>query len=273
MVIIDPNARGEGMGMETFERSVRKLFLNYFGYADAVGDSGGNVTNENSNPRNENNSQHHNNQSSPSTTTTKPPTVTVTVPTPQQHQPPPIYILAHSASGGQLVRHLRSDPALLPFLRAIAFTDSTHNVQWCKHHPELVEMLQSENCIYLRSNDVGSMSGSFVRVSSRGKEIGNAAAYASGGSSGGCGGGANTNDSTSSSSSSRGGARKTTKHAGMEADTDHFWRHRFGNILTLWAGTADHALSNWAGHERIWDHFDDRAVIDGCDDDDDDGAS
>ena len=46
----------------------------------------------------------------------------------------------------------------------------------------------------------------------------------------------------------------------MEADTDRFWQHRFGRIRTLWAGTADHALSNWAGHESIWDHFDEHHI-------------
>ena len=46
----------------------------------------------------------------------------------------------------------------------------------------------------------------------------------------------------------------------MEADTDRFWQHRFERICTLWAGTADHALSNWAGHESIWDHFDEHHI-------------
>mmetsp|Transcript_14646 Transcript_14646/g.31856 ORF Transcript_14646/g.31856 Transcript_14646/m.31856 type:complete len:162 (+) Transcript_14646:518-1003(+) len=135
-----------------------------------------------------------------------------------------IYVLAHSASGGQLVRHLREDPALLPSIRAVAFTDSTHNVQWCKQNPDLKDFLQRKNCVYLRSNGVRS-SQSSVNVSSRGKVI-------------------------------RCDCVGCDRSAGSEADTDHFWEHRFGKIRTLWAGTADHALSNWTGHKSIWDHFD-----------------
>ena len=44
----------------------------------------------------------------------------------------------------------------------------------------------------------------------------------------------------------------------MESETDSFWIHRFGKVKTMWAGTADHALTNWAAHSSIWDHFDDQ---------------
>lgn len=144
----------------------------------------------------------------------------------QEHS---IYILAHSASGGQLVRHLREDPSLLPSIRAVAFTDSTHNVQWCKHDPTLKDFLQANNCVYLRSNDVRS-SQSCVNVSSRGKDIW-------------------CNCQT---------CIDNKKAAGMESETDSFWIHRFGKVKTMWAGTADHALTNWAAHSTIWDHFDDQ---------------
>lgn len=139
------------------------------------------------------------------------------------------------------MRHLREDPTLLPSIRAVAFTDSTHNVQWVKHDPTLQNFLQRENCVYLRSNDVRS-SQSCVRVSSRGKDV----------------------------RCDCGPCADGRKAAGREAETDHFWEHRFGRVRTLWAGTADHALSNWAGHESIWDHFDEQAG--GKDDEDDDGG-
>jgi len=35
-----------------------------------------------------------------------------------------------------------------------------------------------------------------------------------------------------------------------------FWKHRFGNIKTLWAGTHEHALTNYTGRFPIWEHFD-----------------
>jgi hypothetical protein len=193
VVIIDPNARGEQEGMETFKRSVIALFARA---ADRI-----------------RNASKHEHKST------------------QQHSAArhasSIYILAHSASGGQLVRHLREDPSLLPTIRAIAFTDSTHNVQWCKEDPSLMQFLSTKNCIYLRSNDVRS-SQSCIHVSSRGKDIACQCVN----------------------------CKHNRKIAGVVADTDSFWQHRFGPIRTLWAGTADHALSNWAAHDHIWLHFD-----------------
>jgi hypothetical protein len=35
----------------------------------------------------------------------------------------------------------------------------------------------------------------------------------------------------------------------------------------LWAGTADHALSNWAAHEPIWRHFGQHLSVDDGNDD------
>lgn len=35
-----------------------------------------------------------------------------------------------------------------------------------------------------------------------------------------------------------------------------FWKHRFGSIRTIWAGTHEHALTNFTARNYIWDHFD-----------------
>ena len=35
-----------------------------------------------------------------------------------------------------------------------------------------------------------------------------------------------------------------------------FWKRRFGTVRTIWAGTNEHALTNYAAREYIWDHFD-----------------
>jgi hypothetical protein len=35
-----------------------------------------------------------------------------------------------------------------------------------------------------------------------------------------------------------------------------FWRHRFGPIKTLWAGTHEHALTNYTARAHVWEHFD-----------------
>ena len=198
VVIIDPNARGEQEGMETFKRSVVGLFTRAAERVRNISRHGHEVVEQ-----------------------------------PMSAHASSIYILAHSASGGQLVRHLREDPSLLPTIRAIAFTDSTHNIQWCKDDPSLMQFLSTKNCIYLRSNDVRS-SQSCIHVSSRGKDIACQCVNCA----------------------------HNRKSAGVVADTDTFWEHRFGKIRTVWAGTADHALSNFAGHDHIWLHFDRHAAKD-----------
>ena len=53
-------------------------------------------------------------------------------------------VLAHS------VMHLREDSTSLPSIKAIAFTDRTHNIQWCKADPTLKEFLQKKNSVNLR---------------------------------------------------------------------------------------------------------------------------
>ncbi|KAL3796118.1 hypothetical protein HJC23_000621 [Cyclotella cryptica] len=214
VVIIDPNARGEHEGMETFKRSVRGLFTRAVGKMRPRGERSASPTTAVIDQQQETRElQTSSSPSSPMNLTSS------------------IYILAHSASGGQLVRHLREDPSLLPSIRAIAFTDSTHNVQWCKDDPSLMNFLSTNHCIYLRSNDVRS-SQSCIHVSSRGKDIACQCVNCT----------------------------HNRKNAGVVADTDSFWEHRFGKIRTLWAGTADHALSNWAGHDHIWLHFDRHAA-------------
>lgn len=70
----------------------------------------------------------------------------------------PLLIQAHSAAGGNIVRYLMDkSECYLQHLQAIAFTDSTHNVQWVKNQPQLAEFLESSAAIYFRSskNDYG----------------------------------------------------------------------------------------------------------------------
>jgi hypothetical protein len=68
-----------------------------------------------------------------------------------------LYVLSHSASGGHLARYLLDkSERYLPHIRAIAFTDSTHNIQWTKTHnnSELCDLLESPKCVYFRSSNV-----------------------------------------------------------------------------------------------------------------------
>lgn len=71
----------------------------------------------------------------------------------------PLYVIAHSASGGKLVRSLLDGNArryLLPRIRGIVFTDSTHNIQWARGVKKVWDLLESSRCIYVRSNNVRS---------------------------------------------------------------------------------------------------------------------
>ena len=73
----------------------------------------------------------------------------------------PVFVLAHSASGGKLVVSLLEGKArrhLLPRIGGIVFTDSTHNIQWCSGVQRVWNLLESQKCLYIRSNEVRSSS-------------------------------------------------------------------------------------------------------------------
>ena len=141
-----------------------------------------------------------------------------------------MYLLSHSASGGHFARYLldtttSSTKHFLDHLAAVAFTDSTHTVQWAAppkkdgeewnpHLKALYHFLQSPQCVYFRCGARNSRNG----VMSSGDWY--------------------------------------MHPAGAPAPTDDYWKHRFGNIKTLWAGTNDHSLTNWHPHGKIWEHFD-----------------
>lgn len=123
-----------------------------------------------------------------------------------QHCDSSLYVLAHSASGSHLARHLINDGSyILRHLRAVAFTDSNHSIQWLKNHGKVSSFVQSSSSLYVRT--------------------------------------ANEYDCEK-------------RVPGELCKADQFWKHRFGNIHTIWAGTNDHSLSNWTAHSFIWEHFD-----------------
>jgi len=112
VVILDPNARGERCGMDTYEQSLQVIF-------------GGDIYQE----------------SVPESPSIQ-----------QRDQNSSLYIFAHSASGSQLTRHLINDGSyLMQHLRAIVFTDSSHTIQWLKKYPEVSSFLQSSSSLYVRS--------------------------------------------------------------------------------------------------------------------------
>ena len=124
-VLIDPNARGDGVGMDTFEVSIRSLF-----------EQRRSITQEEN--------EDSDSEGDIETRTT----------IPADDADGSIYVLAHSAAGGQLVRYLlaqQDGESLLSRIRCITFTDSTHSIQWLKNHPHISSLIESSMALYLRS--------------------------------------------------------------------------------------------------------------------------
>lgn len=171
VIVIDPNVHGDRFGMVTFEKSMMHLFRRWEEKKDI---------------------------SSLEQCTVK--------------QKKNLYVLSHSHSGSQFVRYLLNKAEwYLPHIRAIAFTDSTHNIQWTKRKNQeaLKKLLESDECIYFKRSDQ-NIDHVLNPLSSIGEVV----------------------------------------------DTDEFWKHRFGKIQTLCAGTSEHSLTNWFPRNHIWDHFD-----------------
>jgi hypothetical protein len=195
VVLFDPNVHGETHGFTTFTKSMNFL-QSYYDHHVKVPDD----KNESMNPTS--NNIESNVESIPNNPFCR-----------------DMYILSHSASGGHLVRYFL-DKCQTPYIRnirAIAFTDSTHSVQWAKgtHQTYLYDLLQSLSCIYFRCS-------------------------------------ASTRDTIAGD-----GDSKWYLHpAGEVVQTDSFWRHRFGSVRTVWAGTNEHSQTNWFAHAKIWEHFD-----------------
>lgn len=66
-----------------------------------------------------------------------------------------VYMIIHSAGGSNVQRFLLDTPDTaethLPQIRAMALTDSTHNLQWCKKEPRWRDFWESDRCIYFKS--------------------------------------------------------------------------------------------------------------------------
>ena len=119
IVIVDPNVHGDALGFVTFKKTMDFL-EEHFGILDEE-------TKESSS------------SSSPIS---------------RDLSSREMFILSHSASGGHMARYFldKCDCAFLRNIRAVAFTDSTHSIQWAKSADKkyLFDMLQSEQCVYFR---------------------------------------------------------------------------------------------------------------------------
>jgi hypothetical protein len=133
VVMLDPNVHGERLGMITFEKSMARLFRRW----------------ESSNQNND--------ETCPS------------------DQPPlarrDLFVLSHSQSGAQLARYLlEKSEHYVPHIRAVAFTDATHNIQWAKQREELHQLLESDKCVYFRCAKESS-ENTLEPLDSVGKEV------------------------------------------------------------------------------------------------------
>jgi hypothetical protein len=62
-----------------------------------------------------------------------------------------LFVLSHSQSGAQFARYLLDKSNLyVPHIRAVAFTDSTHNIQWTRDKEDLNFLLQSDRSVYFK---------------------------------------------------------------------------------------------------------------------------
>ena len=132
VILVDPNARGERMGMTTYEKSLDHIFFqtNHMG-ATTTTNNNNNLSSEPSNNIESLNKEEEEKR---------------------KYKLGPLYILAHSASGAQLVRYLLDREELIHSIQSIAFTDSTHNIQWTKTKLDLHNFLQSNKALYFKTS-------------------------------------------------------------------------------------------------------------------------
>lgn len=83
-----------------------------------------------------------------------------------------LYVLSHSQSGAQLASYLLDKSKhYVPHIRAVAFTDSTHNIQWSRQDEDLHQLLQSDKCVYFKVSRENSNERSLAPLESVGRQI------------------------------------------------------------------------------------------------------
>ncbi|KAL3926765.1 MAG: hypothetical protein SGBAC_013343 [Bacillariaceae sp.] len=83
-----------------------------------------------------------------------------------------LYVLSHSQSGAQFAGYLLDKSKhYLPHIRAIAFTDSTHNIRWAREDRDLLQLLESEQSVYFKVSKESSEHPSFGPLETLGTDI------------------------------------------------------------------------------------------------------
>ena len=154
IAILDPNARGDRNGMSTYEQSMNVLFCD-----------------ESREQQGQNNTKVEAGNFLSSSTSAVAPSVSneLLVDFPKASRTTKqiaknimvkgqIFVLAHSASGNQFAKYLMNQGKhhILSRIQSVAFTDSTHNVQWLlkeKEHEIIAQFFQSPASLYIRSSN------------------------------------------------------------------------------------------------------------------------
>mmetsp|Transcript_57772 Transcript_57772/g.141104 ORF Transcript_57772/g.141104 Transcript_57772/m.141104 type:complete len:626 (-) Transcript_57772:95-1972(-) len=147
VIMLDPNVHGDRLGMVTFEKSMAKIFRRW-----EEGHQAREEEREDDDDDDKITSRSKKvltNESSDSSSSA----IRGTNREVSSSRRQDLFVLSHSASGAQLQRYLLDHyKHYVPHIRAICFTDSTHNIQWTKGKDELQELLESERSVYFKSS-------------------------------------------------------------------------------------------------------------------------
>mmetsp|Transcript_57771 Transcript_57771/g.141101 ORF Transcript_57771/g.141101 Transcript_57771/m.141101 type:complete len:630 (-) Transcript_57771:95-1984(-) len=145
VIMLDPNVHGDRLGMVTFEKSMAKIFRRWEEGQQAREDE----RDDDDHKITSRSNKVLTNESSGSSSSA----IRGTNREVSSCRRQDLFVLSHSASGAQLQRYLLDHYRhYVPHIRAICFTDSTHNIQWTKGKDELQELLESDRSVYFKSS-------------------------------------------------------------------------------------------------------------------------
>lgn len=83
-----------------------------------------------------------------------------------------LFVLSHSQSGAQLARYLLDKSKhYVPHIRAVVFTDSTHNIEWARQDKELHQLLESDRSVYFKVSKKGRERSLLTPLDTLGTEV------------------------------------------------------------------------------------------------------
>lgn len=143
IIMLDPNVRGDRLGMITFEKSMSRVFRRWEASQQ-----------EDEYPKLDSTDNHINSRCNnvPSEASSDSSSAILDCGRDTSSCRDTLFVLSHSASGAQFQRYLLDKyEHYVHHIRAICFTDSTHNIQWTKGKNELKELFESDRSVYFKS--------------------------------------------------------------------------------------------------------------------------